>query len=148
MERQIQEAVGEEQWRMSIREAINKGGDKIVNVADHIGKYLGHDMDEKERLTRTQIRNIFSAAKRAEMEKTDWEKEEEKEKFWGKFILFKPKIAFMTKKSGSKEGSKIFGEILIYAVDAAYQGNDQPHFRNFMDLFEAILAYHVYHGGK
>lgn len=155
LEMQIQKAVGSTEWKKDIQDAINEGGERIVTVADHIGKYLGKDIagspptkeGEKKKLTRTQIRNVFSAAKRAEMEKIDWDKKEEKTKFWGKFILFKPKIAYMTQKTGSNEGSRILGEILIHAVDKAHKGNNEKHFRNFMDLFEAILAYHVYHGG-
>jgi CRISPR-associated protein Csm2 len=148
LEEHIEKAVGRADWKKEIEKAVNEGGPGIVSVADHIGKYLASDIDKKERLTRTQIRNVFSAARRMEMESTDWEREDERRDFWGKFVLFKPKIAYATRKSGSNEGSRVLGEILIHAVDVTFQAGGQRHFRNFMNFFEAILAYHVYYGGR
>ena len=124
--------------REQIRKAIEQGGNHIVEIAEPIGECLGKGLRYNDRLTRSQIRNIFTIAKKMQMKEVEWEE----------FILLKPKIAYLTKKTGSNLGARILGEILIEAVDAAYQGGEKHHFRNFMDFFEAILAYHVSYGGK
>lgn len=126
-----------------IQEAIEQGGNEIVKIAEPIGKYLAKDLGKKERLTRSQIRNIFATAKKMQMKGTKWENFD-----WKEFILLKPKIAYMTRKTGSNKGSRILGEILLEAVDATYQSHKRHNFKNFMDFFEAILAYHVRYGGK
>jgi CRISPR-associated protein Csm2 len=126
-----------------IQRAIEKGGNEIVKIAEPIGKYLASDLEKKERLTRSQIRNIFAIAKKMQMKGTKWEDFD-----WNEFILLKPKIAYMTKKTGSNKGSKILGKILLEAVDATFQSHEKHNFKNFMNFFEAILAYHVRYGGK
>ena len=124
--------------REQIQRAIEQGGNEIVKIAEPIGECLGRGLRYNDRLTTSQIRNIFTIAKKMQMKGVDWEK----------FILLKPKIAYMTKKTGSNLGARILGDILVEAVDAAYQRKGIQHFNNFMDFFEAILAYHVSYGGK
>ena len=124
--------------REQIQRAIEQGGNEIVRIAEPIGECLGRGLRYNDRLTTSQIRNIFTIAKKMQMKGVDWEK----------FILLKPKIAYMTKKTGSNLGARILGDILVEAVDAAYQRKGIQHFNNFMDFFEAILAYHVSYGGK
>lgn len=109
-----------------------------MEIAEPIGECLGKGLQYNDRLTRSQIRNIFAIAKKMQMKEIEWEK----------FILLKPKIAYLTKKTGANRGARILGDVLIEAVDAAYQGGEKHHFENFMDFFEAILAYHVSYGGK
>ena len=124
---------------LQIQEAIENGGHHIVTIADPIGKYLGgDDLDKKDKLTRSQIRNIYTMAKKMQMKGVDFER----------FILLKPKIAYITKKRGANQGLKLFGEILLIAIDATYTGHEEKHFNNFMDFFESILAYHVRYGGN
>lgn len=126
--------------RDQIRKAVKDGGNEIVKLAEPIGRCLGREMGERDKLTTSQIRNIFTIAKKMQMKGG--------EPKWEEFILLKPKIAYMTRKTGSNRGSQVLGDILIEAVDAAYQGKEQSYFKNFMDFFEAILAYHVSYGGK
>lgn len=124
--------------REQIQKAIEQGGNHIVKIAEPIGECLGKGLRYNDRLTTNQIRNIFTIAKKMQMKEVDW----------NEFILLKPRIAYMTKKTGSNLGARILGDILVEAVDAAYQGKENHHFKNFMDFFEAILAYHVSYGGR
>jgi len=129
----------EEVKKVDIQKAIKNGGNDIVKIADPIGKCLGRDLRYNDRLTSSQIRNIFTIAKKLQMkEKINWEE----------FILLKPKIAYITRKPNANLGSKILGDILIEAVDAAYSTQEKDYFTNFMNFFEAILAYHVSYGGR
>ena len=124
--------------REQIQKAIEQGGHHIVEIAEPIGECLGNGLRYNDRLTTSQIRNIFTIAKKMQAKGVKWEE----------FILLKPKIAYMTRKTGSNLGSRILGDILLEAVDAAYHGGEKHHFKNFMDFFEAILAYHVSYGGR
>jgi CRISPR-associated protein Csm2 len=126
--------------REQIKRAIEDGGNYIVEIAEPIGECLARGLRYSDRLSRSQIRNIFTIAKKMQMKETEFNREE--------FILLKPKISYLTKKTGSNQGARIFGDILIEAVDATYNGGEKYHFKNFMDFFEAILAYHVSYGGK
>jgi CRISPR-associated protein Csm2 len=129
----------EEVKKVDIQNAIRNGGNEIVKIAEPIGKCLGRDLRFNDRLTSSQIRNIFTIAKKLQMKKeVDWEE----------FILLKPKIAYITRKPNANLGSRILGDILIEAVDTAYNGRDKKQFDNFMNFFESILAYHVSYGGK
>jgi len=126
---------------LQIQEAIEDGGHHIVTIADPIGKYLGKTLPKKQRLTRSQIRNIYTMAKRMQMKEVDFER----------FILLKPKIAYITRKKNANLGLEILGDVLLIAVDETYKrkkDKNNNHFSNFMDFFESILAYHVSYGGK
>lgn len=127
--------------REQIQKAIEQGGNEIVKIAEPIGECLGRGLRYNERLTTSQIRNIFTIAKKMQMKRVEDIK-------WEEFILLKPKIAYMTRKTSANLGAQILGDILIEAVDVAYQGRKKEYFKNFMDFFEAILAYHVSYGGK
>lgn len=124
--------------REQIQAAVEQGGNHIVEIAEPIGECLGRKLPSNEKLTTSQIRNIFAIAKKMQMRGVDWEE----------FVLLKPKIAYVTRKKNANRGSRILGYILIEAVDAAYKKRDEKYFKNFMDFFEAILAYHVSSGGK
>jgi len=124
-----------------IERIIEGDSEKLVQVAKDIGEYLVRG-EERERLSTSQIRNIFGEVKRLQMkgfsERTSHE-----------LILLKPKLAyqkgrFMREKSAEKVA--YLADTLTMAIDAI-QGNAQ-RFEHFVDFFEAILAYHKAHGGK
>lgn len=123
---------------IQIQKAISDGGNCIVTIADPIGKHLAKTLSKKQRLSRSQIRNIYTMAKRMQMKGIDFEQ----------FILLKPKIVYITRKKNASLGSEILGDILLLAVDETYRYKNKDHFKNFMNFFESILAYHVSYGGK
>lgn len=110
-----------------------------VNFAERFGKYLGKDekvplqngKEEKiEKLTTNQLRKFFGEVKRQQMTGYDPTS----------FILLKPKLAYAVGRTKGKK-SKIsdFYLVLSDMIDKVKCDND---FKNFIKIFEAIVAYH------
>ena len=104
-----------------------------VNFADGLGKFL-----QENRLATSQIRNVFGEIKRIQIKGYEIEK--------ASFFLLKPKMAYAAKRQinnnpGINELKKVF--------DLAHeQVKDEKTYKNFVDFFESILAYHKAYGGN
>jgi CRISPR-associated protein Csm2 len=121
------------------------GGDAGVTVEQ--AEALGKDLARQ--LSTNQIRNIFGTVRRIEMNwpekpKTDAERERAR-KAQRELLLLKPKMAYQAKRERGR-GVQQLTEVLSEAIDLV-QG-DRKKFQNFVDFFEAILAYHKAHGGN
>ena len=114
--------------REKIQQVIRDGGKPLVEVAENLGRHL-----QRERLTTSQIRNVFGTVKMMEMR--GFEPHE--------FVLLKPKLAYAAARARSAESLK---RVLSLAIDEV--GNDEAKFARFVDFFETILAYHKAAGGK
>ena len=114
--------------REKIQQVIRDGGKTLVEVAENLGRRL-----QQEKLTTSQIRNVFGTVKMMEMR--GFEPHE--------FVLLKPKLAYAAARARSAESLK---HVLSLAIDEV--GNDEAKFARFVDFFEAILAYHKAAGGK
>lgn len=110
-----------------------------IKFAEEFGGYL-----VENRLTTSQIRNIYGEVKRIEakrLEKTNSLKD---------LLLLKPKIAYAAKRAGTR-GIEDFKKIMDQMLDAVIYTKAESRdnaFDNFIDLFEAILAYHKAKGGR
>lgn len=106
---------------------------KLVEVAERLGE------DFANGLSTSQIRTIFGEVKRLQM-KGQFNQQSIRE-----LILLKPKLAY---QAGRHDKTKVpqLAKVLSRAIDRV--GSDQKRFENFVDFFEAILAYHRAHGGK
>lgn len=114
-------------------------GEKLVAYAERVGKRL---VDEG--LTRSQIRNIFSESRKIQ---TSWDAQNPKLSL-RRLMLLKPKLAYQAAKE-NKAVLAYFRNVLSEAVDHVNKSADQTKsFEIFMQLFEAILAYHRSYGGK
>ncbi len=117
---------------------IKKGIDSTgIKFTDDFGKYI-----KNNGLTTSQIRNIFGELKRIQAKGIINEKT--------KFLLLKPKIAYAVSRNGGK-GLIQLSKVLNKAFDCMDMDNDAlllVQFQNFIDFFEAIIAYHKSYGGK
>ncbi|MBI5292445.1 MAG: type III-A CRISPR-associated protein Csm2 [Chloroflexi bacterium] len=128
---------------MPNQEVINimnadESGKQMVEFANKKGEELSRD------LKRAQIRSIFAEARKVQAQ-------------WGvgsdasmrKLNMLKPKLFYQAKRNPSVDPLRA---ILADAIDEVAKESDQKKrsekFERFMDLFEAILAYHRYHGGN
>ena len=111
-----------------VQQAIRDGGKTLVEVAENLGRRL-----QQEKLTTSQIRNVFGTVKMMEMRGFDPHE----------FVLLKPKLAYAAARAPSAESLK---RVLSPAIDEV--GNDEAKFDRFVDFFEAILAYHKAAGGR
>ena len=113
-----------------VRRAIHEGGRALVDLAEQVGKQV-----KNQGLTTNQIRNIYGLVKKMEMKGFDPHE----------LIMLKPKMAYAAARASGR-GAKTLSEVLSYAIDAV--DSDASNFARFVDLFEAILAYHKAAGGK
>lgn len=114
--------------------------EKLVKYAEEVGKGLA----KNEKLTTSQIRSFFSEVKRIEglvQQKGAVDRR--------RLLLLKPKLAYQAHRqieSHKGWGVAKLEEVLRPAID--FVGGDAKYFRNFVDFFEAILAYHKAAGGR
>ncbi len=106
---------------------IEEGGEPLVKAAQNLGRELAKN------LKTSQIRKVYTAVKKIQ---------------WGGFdqnqlIMLKPKLAYAAARHRSVEQLR---DALTIAIDKV--GNDEKKFQNFVDFFEAILAYHKAAGGR
>ena len=111
-----------------IKQAIEGDAEKLVATAQEIGHYLA-----RQRLSTSQIRNIFGEVKR--MQASGYDR--------GSLILLKPRLAYAAGRHGG--AVKDLRDVLVAAIDVV---DDATKFKNFVNFFEAILAYHREAGGK
>jgi CRISPR-associated protein Csm2 len=99
------------------------------------------------KLTRSQIRGIFSEVRKID---TMWEGDTPRQtEAMRRLNLLKPKLDY---QAARHEEVKVLRDVLIAAIDevnkAPDTGERSTRFHRFMDLFEAILAYHRAEGGR
>jgi CRISPR-associated protein Csm2 len=111
----------------------------LTEQAEAIGTSLARQ------LTTSQIRNVFGTVRQIEMNWGPRATEMQRRNAARQLILLKPKLAYQAKRERGK-GVEELANVLIPAIDLV--GEDRDHFQNFMDFFEAILAYHTAAGGK
>ncbi|MGN0186729.1 MAG: type III-A CRISPR-associated protein Csm2 [Paludibacteraceae bacterium] len=118
-------------------EITDKVTDKTVKFAQEFGSYLGtDDLNPKtgktsgNKLTTNQLRKFFGEVKRQQMsgyDQTD-------------FVLLKPKLAYAVGRAKQKDSKiKDFYLVISDAIDTV---KNEQHFKNFIKIFEAIVAYH------
>ena len=116
---------------------------ETIKYAEELGELL-----VKNRLTTSQIRNIFSEVKRiASAVKRSSINDHKKD-----FLMLRPKLAYAAKRAGGR-GIEELRKVLDAAHIAATEKMNDPEqgkkaFENFVDFFEAILAYHKAAGGR
>jgi CRISPR-associated protein Csm2 len=120
-----------------ITDKIDRPG---INYAEKLGKFLA-----KEGMTTSQIRNFFGEARRIEMGGINNPQNQIA------FFLLKPKLAYAAarkaKEGGRNDGVQAFKAIIDIAWEAV-DVNVPQHYKNFMNLLEAIIAFHKANGGK
>ena len=111
----------------------------LTEKAETIGTSLARQ------LTTSQIRNVFGTVRQIEMNWGPRATEQQRRNAARQLILLKPKLAYQARRERGR-GVQELADVLIPAIDQV--GNDRERFQNFMDFFEAILAYHTAAGGK
>lgn len=122
---------------ISEKEIQEKVTDETVRFAERFGDYLAKKEDNADPLTTSQLRKFFGEVKRQQM--TGYNETE--------FVMLKPKLAYAVgrAKSGKRKDAKIedFYLVLADAIDKVNNSkNKQKAFKNFISIFEAIVAYH------
>ena len=128
----------QEQWNPEIQSWIKNGISKdTINYSDAMGRRLKEDG-----LTTSQIRNVFGEMRKIQM--NGFEKE------MADFLLLKPKLAYATKRQNAR-GMDAFYDLFCVAYEAVETNKVQEaskQFDNLLQVMEAVLAYHKFHGGQ
>ncbi len=129
--------------QIDLRKIIVDGdAEELVKQADTLGKQL------VKPLTTSQIRNIFGTVRRIAMNWPENASEEQARRAHRDLLLLKPKLAYQAKREGERKGRgvEMLRQVLDPAIDLV-EGR-RERFQNFVDFFEAILAYHKAYGGR
>lgn len=126
-----------QELQRAIREEITTQTDEAAQL---IGEILGkNDPDQKNpqkqlsnKLTTNQLRRFFGEVKRQQM----------REYNQSDFTLLKPKLAYALARARQKDKMtkmKMFFDVITTMMSAV---NDERTFKNFIKVFEALVAYH------
>lgn len=116
-------------------EITDKVTAKTVEFAKEFGSYLGRTDKEltadgrTEKVTTNQLRKFFGEVKRQQLQGYDE----------SSFVMLKPKLAYAVGRANKK--NKI-GDFYKVIADAMGQVHNPKQFKNFVQVFEAIVAYH------
>ena len=131
--------------QVDTRKIIAEGDvDSLVSTADALGKDLARP------LTTSQIRSIFGEVRQIEMH---WHTGADKltaDTAFRRVVLLQPKLAYQAKRERGA-GVQILRDALDPCIDEIRKAPSEKrrdYFQRFVDFFEAILAYHKYHGGS
>ena len=114
----------------------DEAGSELVTFARQEAKSL-----VTQSLTRNQIRTIFTEVRQIE---ALWPKQEAVRRL----NMLKPKLAYQAARSNSVNRLRdVLSDAIDQVVKAPADKRDE-RFRRFVELFEAILAYHRAEGGR
>lgn len=111
----------------------------LVDRAKEIGDAL------VRQLTTSQIRNVFGTVRQIQMMWVPQATPQQQQQASRQLLLLKPKLAYQARRERGK-GVEILNSVLSPAID--FVEDDYKRFQNFVDFFEAILAYHTAAGGQ
>ncbi len=107
---------------------IEEGGEPLVEAAEKLGEKLARN------LKISQIRKVYGAVKKIQM-RDEFHRND--------LIMLKPKLAYAAARNDAVTDLK---DALTQAIDRV--GDDPQRFKNFVDFFEATLAYHKAADGR
>ena len=118
----------------------------MIEVAESIGRHLAKSV------TTSQIRNIFGTVRTIEQDVKTLEDDQPLPiRVQRDLQMLRPKLAYQYGRVQGRDDDPqkaAMGALTgILSEAIALVGSDVRRFRNFMDFFEAILAYHRRHGG-
>lgn len=122
-------------------EAIVQGGDAAALVAS--AETVGRSLAEM-RLTTSQIRGVFATVRQIEMKWPRGSDGAEQSRAIRQLLLLKPRLAYQATRDQGR-GVESLRQVLEPAINLV---TTREQFGNFVDYFEAILAYHKAAGGR
>jgi CRISPR-associated protein Csm2 len=119
----------------------------LIEVAESIGQHLAKSV------TTSQIRNIFGTVRTIEQDVKTLEDDQPLSiQVQRDLQMLRPKLAYQYGRVQGRDDDPqkaAMGALTgILSEAIALVGSDVRRFRNFMDFFEAILAYHRRYGGR
>ncbi len=119
-------------------EITDKVTEKTVQFAESFGGYLGKDdmissaagrPQKISKLTTNQLRKFFGEVKRQQLQGYND----------SSFVMLKPKLAYAVGRADKNNKIVDFYKVISEAMGHV---RNESQFRNFVQIFEAIVAYH------
>jgi len=126
---------------MSVKTIMNQdeSGKELVDFAQSTAKTL-----VRNNLKNAQLRNVFSEVRQVQ---ALWRMENNKEKAIRRLSMLKPKLYYQSARERAIEPLRdVLCEAIDEVVKAPAEKQDEV-FQRFVDLNEAILAFHKAEGG-
>lgn len=127
----------------SLQWITNEADEDMIKFAEKCGRYMAPTgRGDQDALTNSQIRNVFGEIKR--IQAGTYEKNK------AAFLLLRPKMAYNAGRGIKNNGQMKYGIQLFKKVfdKAAVEVKSEKEYQNFVNLMEAILAYHKAFGGN
>jgi CRISPR-associated protein Csm2 len=136
-----------EELKLIITGETSEAIQTLIEVAESIGRHLAKSV------TTSQIRNIFGTVRTIEQDVKTLEDDQQLPiQVQRDLQMLRPKLAYQYGRVQGREDDPqkaAMGALTgILSEAIALVGSDVRRFRNFMDFFEAILAYHRRYGGR
>ncbi len=114
---------------------------EIVSWCDSFGQFLApRDKNDKSALTSSQLRRFFGEVKRIKLQKTP---------SMADIAMLNPMLAYAVGRDMKNGRCATRIQELQQELSAAISViKTKEDFENFTKIFEAIVAYHKYYGGK
>lgn len=117
-------------------------GEELNQPEKEINQKTGKEFVKRKALSTSQLRKFFGELKRLE---TDFERKSTE------IVMLKPMLAYAVGRDKGETKISDFNEVLVRAIDSIRNSENRPleaDFKRFVKLFEAIVAYHKFYGGK
>ena len=136
-----------EKLKLIITSETSEAIQTLIEVAESIGQHLAKSV------TTSQIRNIFGTVRTIEQDVKTLEDDQPLSiQVQRDLQMLRPKLAYQYGRVQGRDDDPqkaAMGALTgILSEAIALVGSDVRRFRNFMDFFEAILAYHRRYGGR
>ena len=113
---------------------IEEGGQPLVDAAEELGESL-----KKHGLKTSQIRKVYGAVKKIQVSEVFRQND---------LIMLKPKLAYAAARNKAVTDLKdALTQAIDKVIDEVGEEKKKFKFKNFVDFFEATLAYHKAAGG-
>ncbi len=142
-EQLAKQLVPSDQLRLIITGDTTEAIETLTKKAEEIGKAI-------TAMSTSQIRNIFGTVRTIEQEVKMLDADKPLPISVQRSLqMLRPKLAYQYGRAQKEKGAKAMG-VLTHILSEAISlvGSNVKYFRNFMDFFEAILAYHRRFGGS
>lgn len=120
---------------------VDGDAEELVKFAEQKGKELS-----QEKLKAAQIRKFFAEVRRLGNEARVSQQSADLDRIYRRLTLLRPKLAYQAARQIA--GVRKLREVLDPAIQLVTADRSNPQrLTRFVELFEAILAYHKFHDG-
>ncbi len=129
--------------RDRLRRILVDGDDEeLVRFADEVGREL-----TEQGLRASQVRKFFAEVRRLGAEARVGSQPDRHARVFRRLNLLRPKLAYQVGRNIA--GLPYLRNVLDPAIQLVVEDRSNPNrLVRFVELFEAILAYHKFHGGQ